>query len=135
MMVGSQPAIIHRRELEVQDFCEVLDLDDLDQGWKSLPLEAYAKVSAFQLCLISMYRHFLSCACSSLCMYAADLGRASLSFALLTIVSVSEYHRSIGIHPSCSCMLFLLSSLLLLLLLSLFYFPISTVCSFISAEN
>jgi len=46
-MVGGQPAIIHRRELEAQDFCEVLDLDNLQQGWSPLPFEAYSKVRFF----------------------------------------------------------------------------------------
>lgn len=51
VMVGGQPAIVHRRELEAQDFCEVLNLDNLEQGWSPLQLEAYSKVRFFFLLL------------------------------------------------------------------------------------
>lgn len=45
VVIGSQPAVMQRRVLGVHDFGEVLDLDNLDQGWSPMPAEAYAAVS------------------------------------------------------------------------------------------
>ena len=51
VVIGSQPAVLQRSALGVQDFCEVLDLDKLDEGWTPLPAEAYAAVSELSLSL------------------------------------------------------------------------------------